>query len=75
MLDPSVVTTLALAGIGAASTGIGWVIKLEKRLTVHEEADRIIHLQIAESLDDIKSTAVRMDAKMDRIVERWLPRV
>ena len=60
--DPSVVATISLAGAGAAAAAIRYVVKLENRLTTHEETDKIVHQNISEAL-------VRVEANVTRLVD------
>lgn len=70
-MDPTVVTTIAIAGVGAASTVAGYVVRsyvqaqvnpLDTRLTIHEKEDTLIHGHVKESLE-------RIEAKLDKVLE------
>ncbi len=72
MFDSNTAATIAIAGIGAASTVAGYVIrsyvngqvaKVDTRLEVHESEDRIIHTHVKETLD-------RMETKLDKVLEQ-----
>lgn len=50
MVDPEVIATVTLAGLGI---GV-WALRLEGRITTHEKTDALIHSHVTEALEDLK---------------------
>ena len=71
LLDPTALTTIALAGTGAASAALIYVLRLEGRMTAHEQTDIVIHANVANSLIELKASGIRMEEKIDRLIERF----
>jgi shikimate 5-dehydrogenase len=55
MVDPNIVTTVALAGVGGAATVAVWALRLEGRITTHEKTDEIIHDYVKQGFVDVKA--------------------
>ena len=70
--DPNTLATVALASVGAATTALVYVVRLEGRMTAHEQTDIIVHQNVSQGIAELKATALRTEAQVDKLIERFM---
>jgi hypothetical protein len=51
---------------------IGKTVNIDKRITAHEEVDKVRFDNIDRNLIEVKSDVKTVDSKLDRLIERFL---
>lgn len=62
-------TTLVVPG---GSWLIGKTVSLDKRITAHEDVDKVRFDNIDKNLTEVKGDVKSVDSKLDRLIERFL---
>jgi hypothetical protein len=67
-----IATGLSAIVLPTGSWLVGKTIANDKRITAHEEVDKVRFDNIDKNLDEVKGDVKTVDSKLDRLIERFL---
>jgi len=67
-----IATGLSAIVLPTGSWLVGKTITNDKRITAHEEVDKVRFENIDKNLDEVKGDVKTVDSKLDRLIERFL---